>query len=68
VATLKGANTGIDAPLGIAFGASGELFVANQLLNAVTSYAANATGNVAPIDSIAGAATGLNHPAYLAIH
>jgi hypothetical protein len=34
----------------------------------VTSYAANATGNVAPIDSIAGAATGLNHPAYLAIH
>ena len=60
-AIIRGANTGMNLPLGIAVDDVGNIFVANDG-GFVTEYAAGATGNVAPLRTIAGAATGLVHP------
>lgn len=47
--------------------ASGEIFVSNPDSNAILGFAATASGNVAPIQTIAGSATRLADPLGLAV-
>lgn len=63
IAVLSGNKTELDRIDGIALDPSGKLYVANgeggpSYTGAITVYAAGATGNVAPIDSISGSKTG----------
>jgi len=44
-----------------------EMFVANENSLSVTVYARTANGNVAPLRTLSGAATGLNGPSFVAI-
>lgn len=44
-----------------------ELYVANSSANSITEYKRSATGNVAPIATISGKATGLSYPSYIAV-
>jgi hypothetical protein len=72
VRTISGSNTGLFGSLGIARNARGNIHVANQngatsRLGSVTVYAANANGNVVPIQTISGSQTGLKHPAGIAV-
>lgn len=66
--TIAGSNTGLSAPWAVALDAAGRLFVSNagprgtNPGNSITVYAANATGNAAPIYTIAGSNTGLSSP------
>ncbi len=58
-AVIRGSNTGIDQPIGIALDSSGKLFVANNetqppCCGSVTVYPANSNGNVRPSVTIAG--------------
>jgi len=46
---------------------SGQIFVANPSTNSILVFAANANGNIAPIQTIAGSATGLNAPLNLTL-
>jgi hypothetical protein len=46
---------------------SGQIFVANPSTNALLIFAANASGNIAPIRTIAGNATGLSAPLNIAL-
>ncbi len=67
IRTISGSKTGLAGGNGFSFGlavskASGEIFVSNPGSNAVLGFAANATGNVAPIQTIAGSATRLSDP------
>lgn len=68
-AIIMGANTGLDAPVGIVVDSSGKLYVASAAFGSlqykITVYAARASGNVAPTTTIAGPTTGLNAPIYL---
>ncbi len=43
------------------------LYVTNAAANSITAYALPAHGNVAPVRTISGAATGLSHPSALAL-
>jgi hypothetical protein len=68
---ISGSNTGLIGSLGIALDDRRDIFVANQIggssgLGSVTVYAANASGNVAPIRTISGPSTRLRHPAGVA--
>jgi len=47
--------------------ANNELLVVNQVTNSVTVYARTASGNVAPLRTLSGAATGLSNPIGLAV-
>jgi NHL repeat-containing protein len=70
VAVLSGAATGLDEPMGVAFDASGKLWVVNQGFvgpPAIRVFAAGATGNAAPVQVISGAATTLVQPSGIAI-
>jgi hypothetical protein len=72
IRTISGSNTGLGGGNGFSFGlavskASGEIFVSNPGSNAVLGFAANATGNVAPIQTIAGSATKLSDPLGIAV-
>lgn len=72
IRTISGSNTGLSGGNGFSFGlavskASGEIFVSNPGSNAILGFAATASGNVAPIQSIAGSATGLADPLGLAL-
>jgi hypothetical protein len=72
VRTISGSNTGLNGGNGFSFGlavskASGEIFVSNPGTNAILGFAATASGNVAPIQTIAGSATGLADPLGLAV-
>ena len=60
LAILSGAGTS-------AVWAQNELFVTDQGNNSVTVYPRTANGNVAPLRTLAGAATGLNGPLGLAV-
>jgi hypothetical protein len=67
IRTIAGSNTGLAGGNGFSFGiavskASGEIFVSNPGSNAILGFASNATGNVAPIQTIAGSATKLSDP------
>jgi sugar lactone lactonase YvrE len=83
IGTIAGPNTGLGFPDGIAFDSSGNIYVSNALnmlgvclsfptINAPTEgdiliFAAGSNGDVAPIGTIRGPATGLNNPLGLAI-
>src|SRR2546427_43962 len=69
--TIVGASTGLNAPMGIALDPVGRLYVANSGAGATTSsitvYESGATGNAAPIDTIAGTNTALDQPQGVAL-
>jgi len=72
IRTISGSNTGLSGGNGFSFGlavskSSGEIFVSNPGSNAILGFAATASGNVAPIQTIAGIATGLGDPLGLAL-
>ena len=62
VRTIRGSETGLAQPTGIALDSAGLLYVANQLSNTITVYPAGADGDATPIRTIAGADTELNQP------
>jgi hypothetical protein len=70
IRTIAGSNTGLngggDGGLAVSK-TSGEIFVLNNGTNAILGFAATASGNVAPIQTIAGSATQLSNPLGLAI-
>jgi hypothetical protein len=70
--TIAGSKTGLAGGNGFSFGiavskTSGEIFVSNPGSNAILGFAANASGNVAPIQTIAGTATRLSDPLGLTV-
>jgi DNA-binding beta-propeller fold protein YncE len=68
--TLSGGLTGLNSPYGIAVDTvNNELFVAiaGGATRSVTVYARTASGNVAPLRTLTGAATGLIEPTGLAV-
>jgi sugar lactone lactonase YvrE len=67
IATISGANTGLQAPTGIAVDAAGNIYVGDENTNVVSVFAPGANGNVAPIRTIAGAATGLSAPLQMVV-
>jgi len=74
IATIAGAHTGLDRPLGIAVDAHGAIYVANATQNAfnftddrVTIYASGSNGDAAPIATIQGDNTGLATPSAIAL-
>jgi 6-phosphogluconolactonase (cycloisomerase 2 family) len=76
--TISGALTDLDGPIGIAVGGAGRIYVTNATASgggfySVTKYAsftalAAGNNNVAPLQMIVGANTGLSQPAGIAIH
>ena len=72
IRTITGSKTGLAGGDGFNFGlavskASGDIFVSNSATNAILVFGAAARGNVAPIHTIAGSATGLSVPLGLAL-
>jgi hypothetical protein len=72
IRTISGSKTGLGGGKGFSFGiavskTSGEIFVSNPGSNAILGFAANATGNVLPIQTIAGSATRLSDPLGIAL-
>lgn len=83
IVTIAGANTGLRFPDGITFDSSGNIYVTNgpppigicasfprasaPTEGAILIFAPGSNGNVAPIASIKGPATGLNNPLGIAI-
>lgn len=64
-ATIAGTSTGLNLPVGIAVDAAGKIYVANGgsgVGSSITIYAAGASGNAAPLATIAGSNTGLRGP------
>jgi hypothetical protein len=74
IQAIAGSKTGVNGPVGIAVDAGHNIYVANvdaanQVYpGSVTVYAAGATGNVAPIQTITGHNTWINFPNGIAIH
>ena len=67
---LRAASSIVAILLGVGSGtawAQNELFVANNGNNSVTVYTRTANGDVAPLRTLVGAATGLNGPSGLAV-
>jgi hypothetical protein len=72
IRTIAGSKTGLSGGNGFSFGlavskASGKIFVSNPGTNAILGFAATASGNVAPTQTIAGSATGLGDPLGVAL-
>ncbi|MBV8594458.1 MAG: hypothetical protein JOZ27_09185 [Caulobacteraceae bacterium] len=63
---IAGSNTGLSTPYGIALDRSGRIYVAN-IGGSVTVFAAGATGNAAPAQTITGSNTGLDLPTGIAL-
>ena len=62
IRTISGSNTGITGPIGpddVKVNAAGDIFSSNFNSDSITEYAPGASGNVAPICTIAGSNTGL---------
>ena len=59
---IAGSATTLQSPQGLAFDASGSLWVADATANTVTAFSPGANGNAAPSTSLAGSATALNAP------
>ena len=66
-ATLAGSLTALNGVGGLAFDATGDLYVASANSNAIEEFASGAHGNVSPIRVLQGAATGLASPHGIAI-
>lgn len=64
---ISGPNTGLNFPHGIDIDAQGRIVVANENGPSVEIFPADATGNVAPVASVAGPNTGLASPEALAV-
>jgi sugar lactone lactonase YvrE len=62
-----GPATGLASPTGVALDSAGHLWVANSGNATVTEYAADASGNAAPIATIGGKETTLNRPQALLV-
>lgn len=73
IQTISGSNTGLSGSWAIAVGADGKTYVANatgggsQSHGSVTVYAAGATGNIAPVQTIRGPNTQLADPLGIAL-
>ena len=72
IRSISGPKTGLAGGNGFSFGlavskTSGEIFVSNPGSNAILGFAANASGNSTPIQTIAGSATGLSDPLGVAL-
>src|SRR6266550_4998288 len=72
IRTIGGSNTALHHVEGIAVDAAGQIYVANMRDagthgDSITVFAANASGNVAPVATIAGGHTGLNAPGNIAL-
>jgi hypothetical protein len=72
IRTISGSNTGLSDGDGFGSGlavskTSGDIFVSNPASNAILVFAATASGNVAPIQTITGSATELSEPVGLAV-
>jgi hypothetical protein len=68
--TISGAATGLSGPFGLAVDTvNNELAVVNFIIgnSSVTVYARTANGNVAPLRTLQGAATGFNIPLFVGI-
>jgi hypothetical protein len=65
----SGSSSSLDGPFGIAFDASGNLWVGNYYDDSIVEYTKSqlATGALTPADTIAGSATGLDYPELMAI-
>ena len=59
---LAGSNVPVQNAAGLAVDAAGNLYVSDYTAKAIYVFAAGATGNTAPIRTIAGSATGLVQP------
>src|SRR5439155_1052313 len=57
-----GANTGLTNPQEVALDAAGAVYVVNAFVNRILIFAAGATGDVPPTDSIVGPNTHLDFP------
>lgn len=71
VQVISGSKTGLNGPSSVAVDAGHNIYVVNSgpsVGGSVTVYAAGATGNVAPIQTIEGSKTGLSLPFGIAIH
>jgi len=71
VRTIAGSNTGLGEPYGITLDASGKLYVVNNAsqfggTDSVTVYAAGASGNATPLQTIEGSNTGMTGGAVFA--
>ena len=71
VQRIEGSNTHLAGSCDIAFGSDDKIYIANGAWTggtpSVTVYAADATGNVAPIQEISGGNTGFNNPCGIAV-
>lgn len=67
IATVIGADTGLDSPSGVAMDDVGDVYVANAGNSTITEYAVGASGDAMPIETIAGTATALDEPSSIAI-
>lgn len=79
IRTITGSNTGLAGALGIAVDSSGKIYAANRVAcppgltdcadnpGSITVYAANSSGNAAPIATIGGDHTGLSSPEGIAL-
>jgi hypothetical protein len=72
IAVIQGSHTGLDQPRSIAVGFGRRLYVGNAGLHAqgpftVTVYPAGADGDVAPLTTLTGSATGLGFPEGIAL-
>jgi DNA-binding beta-propeller fold protein YncE len=66
IQTIRGPSTQLSGPIGIAISPlNGNVYVANQVSNAITIYPALANGNAAPIGTIGGSSTNLSQPVRL---
>jgi hypothetical protein len=66
-AQIGGSNTGLVTPGSVAVDASRNVYVFDSTTATISEFAAGATGNVAPIRTIAGSKTGLNGGGALAV-
>lgn len=72
IQTISGSATLLSDILGIAVDGAGNIYVSNGAANgsgaeSVDVFAANANGNVAPLRTISGALTGIDHPYGVAV-
>jgi len=59
---IRGANTLLASPSGVAVNAAGETFIANSSTGSITVYSLGANGNATPIRIISGVLTLLDNP------